>query len=186
MAPFFSQLFWTGHTMTYSAKSWFGECRSGFTTWFELATVAQGWRRDLHDLEGKRIARDQAAARQMQDAARAADWNGFSADAQSALRDYLSATAQIWQEAVRLASGNQGALASALERAVGNGFATWAEFWRGMPGIDATGQPAREWMSIFERMMNTAGMPAVPVTSSGAAPSRAGERRAAQGEQHVG
>jgi hypothetical protein len=172
--------------MTYSPKSWFGECRTSFATFFELATLAQGWRSDLHDLEGKRIARDHAAARRMQEAVRAADWAGFSADAQAALRDYLSATAQVWQDGIRLASGNQGALASALERAAGNGFATWAEFWRGMPGIDAADSPVRQWMSNLERMMDTASAPATLVASAAEAPSKAGGRRVQQGEQHVG
>ncbi|APR39298.1 hypothetical protein [Paraburkholderia sp. SOS3] len=168
------------------SKAWFDECRAAMATVFELAALAQGWRNDLHELEGKRIARDHAAARRMQEASRAVDWHAFSADAQSALRDYLSATAQIWQDGIRIAGGNQGALASALERASGNGFAASTGWWRGLPAFDASAQPAREWMSIFERMMAGTGAPAGFAANLAEAAPDASQRRAARGERHVG
>jgi hypothetical protein len=168
------------------SKAWFDGCRTGMATVFELATLAQGWRKDLHELEGKRIARDHAAARRMQEASRAVDWHGFSADWQSALRDYLSATAQLWQDGIRIAGGNQGALASALERATGNGFAAWNGWWRGLPAFEASAQPAREWMSIFERMMANAGAPAALAANLAEGVPDAAQKRAARGEQHAG
>jgi hypothetical protein len=180
----FKWLFQMGDVMTSGSKTWFSGYRTDLATMFELAALEQSWRKDLHELEGKRIARDVATVRRMQEATRAADWQGFCADAQSALRDYLSATAQIWQDSIQIANGNQGALVSALERASGNAFAAWREFCRDMPGFDAADQPAREWMSIFERMMTTAGAsPALASTVRASADKRG--KRVAQGEQHV-
>jgi hypothetical protein len=111
----------------------------------------------------------------------ARDVQAFSAGAQAALRDYVSASVDIWQDCIRIATGNQGALAVAAERASGEWRGYFTEVCRGMPGFNAAATPAQAWIAALERMLGGS----VPVVSE-APPTRAREVRSARTEHHVG
>jgi len=167
--------------MLINANAWLSGSRAGLCATLDMLALGQDWRRDLYELEGKRIARDQQMTRQMEQAARALDWQAFSAGAQSALRDYLSASADIWQDCIRIATGNQGSLAVTVERASGEWRSFFSEVCRGVSGFNAAATPAHAWIAAFERLLGD-GLPAAPEAPR----ARAREVRSARAEQHVG
>jgi hypothetical protein len=167
--------------MLINANAWLSGSRTCLCATLDMLALGQGWRKDMYELEGKRIARDEQMARQMEQAARAIDWQAFSSGAQSASRDYLSASADIWQDCIRIATGNQGSLAVAVERASGEWRGFFSEVCRGVPGFDAAATPAHAWIAAFERLLGSS-LPAAP----GAPPVRTREVRSARAEQHVG
>lgn len=167
--------------MLINANAWLSGSRAGLCATLDMLALGQSWRKDLYELEGKRIARDQQMTRHMEQAARAIDLQTFSSGAQSALRDYLSASAEIWQDCIRIATGNQGSLAVAVERASGEWRGFFSEFCRGVPGFNAAATPAHAWLAAFERLLGSS-LPVAPE----APPARTRGVRSARAEQHVG
>jgi hypothetical protein len=80
-----------------------------------LMTGCEKWCEQARALEAKRVERDLGALRQQCEAvANATDWSEFNSASQAVVRDYLKATANLWQEGMGVAMRNQSAFGEAF------------------------------------------------------------------------
>ena len=140
----------------------------------------QEWRERVLKLEQRRIERDREALNGVIESLRTArDWSDFAVATQSVWREYLGASAALWQEGA--AAAMQGA--STWSDTARDVTQQWQQACAGaqagasnVPGA----LPMREWMNAFERAMNSA--------TNGAAGSSSGagraQRASAGGGQH--
>jgi hypothetical protein len=122
-----------------------------------IKLFAQGeqWREQVLELQQRRLARDRAALEGTLETLRDAhDWSDFSTASQSVLRDYLSASAALWQAGVTAAMQDAGAWADAARDLTQE----WHDSLSGLqPGtITPSALPMREWMAAFERAVGRA------------------------------
>ncbi|WP_322012086.1 hypothetical protein [Paraburkholderia sp. J12] len=122
-----------------------------------IKLFAQGeqWREQVLELQQRRLARDRAALEGTLETLRdARDWSDFSTASQSVLRDYVNASAAIWQEGVAAAMHGAGALADTARDLTQE----WHDSLSGLqPGTNTpSALPMREWMAAFERAVGRA------------------------------
>lgn len=181
----------------------FDACRVNACATLQLLAHGQQWREQVLQLQQRRLERDRAALEGTLETLRESrDWSDFATASQSVLRDYLSASAAIWQEGVAAAMHGAGAWADTARDITQD----WQDSLSGLqPGTSTpSALPMSEWMAAFERAVGGAYMPGVPGASSAAAngategategaarsaasraaAGRGGKTEAAQGEQH--
>lgn len=91
-----------------------------------FVTAYQEWRRDLCDLEAKRIERDLAALRKGCEAiANAKDWGEFNTAWQAVMSDYCKVTNTLWREGIEIAMRHQCACGDAFSDAMKSWHSTW-------------------------------------------------------------
>ncbi|HKT97322.1 MAG TPA: hypothetical protein VJS30_12405 [Paraburkholderia sp.] len=77
----------------------FNACRTGTAAALQCLVHQQQWREHALKLMYRRMERDRAALEGTLETLRNAhDWNDFAAASQSVWRDYLNASAALWQE----------------------------------------------------------------------------------------
>jgi hypothetical protein len=139
-----------------------------------MLSAGERWREQWLALQQRRFARDHAALHGTLDAMReASDWNDFAAGSQAVLRDYLSASAAIWQDGVAAAMQGAGAWSDTTRDALLQWQQSMSRFQPGSTGGGAL--PMREWMAAFERAVSP--VPAAEDEPAHAA-RRSRERRA--------
>ncbi|MGA7776758.1 MAG: hypothetical protein WCA85_03475 [Paraburkholderia sp.] len=143
-------------------------------------------RQQVCEFEMLRIKRDLAALHATREAAGADDWNTIAASCQTILRNYMEASASLWQQGLTAAIKQQTATNDGMGDALAKWQASWAEEWQKSSGMNATAMPLQEWMQGCEqaiRRVLDGRMAFGELTNSAEAPVVA--RRAPQGEQHV-
>lgn len=180
--------------MVTASQSPFDACRVSGCAALQMMTQGQQWREQLLKLEQRRLERDRAALEgTLQTLREAKDWTDFATASQSLLRDYLSATAAIWQEGVAASMQGAGAwtdtardFAQNWQDSLSGMQASWqASLQSGLqPGAaTASAMPMREWMAAFERVVSGAalnGAHGKPSTANGTGKPAAH----AQGDHH--
>lgn len=154
----------------------FDACRTQACAALQMLSASQQWREQWFVLQQHRIARDSAALRGTLEAMRdAKDLNDFAAGSQTVLRDYLSASAAIWQEGVAAAMQGAGVWSDTARETMQQ----WQQSMSGFqPGPAGGALPMREWMAAFERAVS----PAQAANGGSAAPQRQSRER---GAHHV-
>jgi hypothetical protein len=148
-----------------------------------LKMLAQGqqWREQIMELQQHRLERDRAALEGALETLRDAhDWSDLATASQSVLRDYLNASAAIWQDGVTAAMHGAGAWSDVARDMTQH----WHDSLCGLEPatVTASAMPMREWMAAFERAVSgTAGGAAHDTTASA---SHATAAAHAHGEQH--
>jgi hypothetical protein len=153
----------------------FDAFRSSTSAVLQWLVQQQQWRDQAANLLQRRTARDRAALEATLASLRGAQgWSDMGAASQTVWRDYLIATAALWQENAAATVQVSGAWANVARDAMQQ----WQNTLAGLqPGAAAAAtpasaaQPMREWLAAFERAMSTA---------TGAASTQAH----AHGEQH--
>jgi hypothetical protein len=156
----------------------------------QMMTQGQQWREQLLKLEERRLERDRAALEgALQTLREAKDWTDFVTASQTVLRDYLSATAAMWQESVGASMQSAGAWSDSARDFVQNcqdSLSGLQAGWQAsfQPGAaTASALPMRDWMVAFERAVSGAvlnGAHAAPGTANGTGKAAAH----AQGDHH--
>lgn len=157
-------------------------CRVNACAALQIMTHAQRWREEVLKLEQRRLERDrtalEGALRTLRDAH---DWGDFAAASQSVLRDYLGASAAIWQEGVAAAMQGAGAWTDTARDIAQD----WQDSMTGLQSGTAavSALPMREWMAAFEQTVSGASLNGVngPAAAASGAKKQAAH---AQGEQH--
>lgn len=141
--------------MVTSSNPPFEACRAGTCAALQMLSASEQWREQWLALQQRRLARDHAALHGTLTAMRDAnDWNDFASGSQAVLRDYLSASAAIWQDSVAAAMQGAGAWSDTAREAMQQ----WQQSMNGwQPGPAVGGAlPMREWMAAFERAVSPA------------------------------
>lgn len=141
--------------MVTASNPSFDACRPHARTALQMLAQGQQWREQIQKLQQRRLERDRAALEGTLETLRDAhDWSDFAAGSQTILRDYLSASAALWQESVAAAMQGAGAWTDATRDAV-QGWQDAFTAWQ--PGQAAgAALPMREWMAAFERSVGVA------------------------------
>lgn len=157
--------------------------RSNASVALQLLTHGQQWHEQILKLQQRRLERDRAALEGTLESLRSAhDWSDFATAGQSVLRDYLSASAALWQEGVAAAMQGAGAWTDTARDLTQNWQDSLAGFQPGANGTSAL--PMRDWMAAFERAVGAAGS-AGWGPNGAASPAAAGNKKeATHGEQH--
>lgn len=175
--------------MVTASNPSFDAWRVNATAVLQMLSQGEQWREQLLSLQQRRYERDRAALEGVMETLRAAqDWSDFATASQSVLRDYLGASAAIWQESVAAAMQGAGAWTDTA-RGIAQ---SWQDSLGGLePGAaTASAMPMREWMAAFERAVGAAVANGVSMTNGmthGAAGYAHGNGKQAahtQGEQH--
>jgi len=146
-------------------------------------------RQQACEFEMLRIKRDLAAMNVTREAAAGArDWNDFGASCQTMLRDYIAATANLWQQGLVSAMQQQSARSDGMREALAKWQSTWTDQWQKNAGTSPMAIPMQEWMRHFEQAVKGAleGHAAFGAGMNSAVPPAATRNGSAQGEQHVG
>lgn len=133
----------------------FDACRVNASAALQMMTHGQQWREQILKLEQHRIERDRAALEgALETLGHAQDWSDLAVASQSVLRDYLSASAAIWQEGVAAAMQGAGAWTDTARDIAQN----WQDSLAGLQpgGGTVSALPMREWMAAFERAVSGA------------------------------
>lgn len=133
----------------------FDACRTQACAALQMLSASQQWREQWFVLQQHRIARDSAALRGALEAMRdAKDLNDFAAGSQTVLRDYLSASAAIWQEGVAAAMQGAGVWSDTARETMQQ----WQQSMSGLHqgSVGGAALPMREWMAAFERAASSA------------------------------
>jgi hypothetical protein len=141
--------------MVTASNPSFDACRVNARAALQMMTHGQQWREQILKLEQHRIERDRAALEgTLETLGHAQDWSDLAVASQSVLRDYLSASAAIWQEGVAAAMQGAGAWTDTARDIAQD----WQDALAGLqPGAaTATALPMREWMAAFERAVSAA------------------------------
>jgi hypothetical protein len=168
--------------MVTASNPSFDACRVNACNALQMMTHGQHWREHILKLEQRRLERDQAAIEGTLETLRhAQDWSELAVASQSVLRDYLSASAAIWQEGVAAAMEGAGAWTDTARDIAQN----LQDSITGLqPGAGtASALPMREWMAAFERAVGAVGG-AAPNGEAGNANGAGKQAAQAQGEQH--
>lgn len=161
----------------------FDAYRGNASVALQMLTHGQQWREQVLKLQQRRLERDRAALEGTLESLRAAhDWSDFAAAGQSVLRDYLSASAALWQEGVAAAMQGAGAWTDTARDIAQN----WQDSCAGLqPGSAGTSAlPMRDWMAAFERTVGAAGSAAWGANGAANPAAAPSKKEAAQGEQH--
>lgn len=144
-------------------------------------------------LEMQRIKRDLAALHTTREATiRARDWSELAPSYQAALRDYMAASTNLWQQAFVSAARQQSAYSDAMRDALAQWQSAWTNNWRRSTGIDPICTPIKDWFQRVEQLvagaMEGRGPAAHYVATDVAtdAPSAGANGRGPQGEHHGG
>ncbi|MBN3853773.1 hypothetical protein G3N59_10315 [Paraburkholderia sp. Ac-20340] len=132
----------------------------------------QQWREQAANLLQRRIERDRAALEGTLESLRGAqDWSDFGAATQTVWRDYLLASAALWQENVAATVQGTGVWANAVRDMSQQWQDTLEKLKPGavaQPGRSGAALPMREWMAAFERAMSAAGSAGTAVSKDAA------------------
>ncbi|POR55021.1 hypothetical protein B0G62_102632 [Paraburkholderia eburnea] len=157
--------------MSNASHASFNAYRSGSSAVLQWLVHQQQWREQAVNLLQRRTARDRAALEATLESLRGAQsWSDFGAASQTVWRNYLIASAALWQENAAATVQATGVWANAARDAMQQ----WQDTLAGLqPGAaaatspDGVVQPMREWMAAFERAMSVAtGAAGVAVAAS--------------------
>jgi hypothetical protein len=171
--------------MATASQPSFDAYRTSTQAALRLLVGQQQWREQILKLEQRRLERDREALEGVLESLRTAhDWSDFAIAAQSVWRDYLGASAALWQESVTAAMQDAGSWSDTARD-----FAQqWQDACTGAKAgaANAPGAlPMREWMNAFERAMNSAANGAAhPGKAAGSRTGRAPSASEAGGGQH--
>lgn len=151
----------------------FDACRANACAALRMLSDSQQWSEQWLSLQRRRVERDRAALRGTLEAMRdARDWSDFAEGSQAMLRDYLSASAAIWQDGVAAAMHGAGAWSDSARDTIQQ----WQQSMSGLQQGAAGGAlPMRDWMTAFERAV-------LPVPAADASSATARE----SGAPHAG
>ena len=163
----------------------FDACRTQACAALQMLSASQQWREQWFVLQQHRIARDSAALRGALEAMRdAKDLNDFAAGSQTVLRDYLSASAAIWQEGVAAAMQGAGVWSDTARETMQQ----WQQSMSGLHqgSVGGAALPMREWMAAFERAVSAAQAMDGGLAASASASAKPARESRARGAHHVG
>jgi hypothetical protein len=143
----------------------FNSYRTGTSAALQWLVHQQQWREQAANLLQRRIERDRAALEGTLESLRSAqDWSDFGAATQTVWRDYLLASAALWQENAAATVQGTGVWANAVRDMTQQ----WQETLEKLkPGATALASqsgaalPMREWMAAFEKAMTATGVAGV-------------------------
>jgi hypothetical protein len=179
----------------------FDAYRTGAAAALQLLVQQQQWREHALKLLQRRTERDRAALEGTLESLRhAQDWSDFAAASQSVWREYLGASAALWQEGAAAALQGTGAWTDFARDMTQQWQDSLGSLQSGAAGAKSgAAMPMREWMAAFERAVGVAAQgaaqaaqaaqAAAAAAASGAVPGAGGARTGraqaqASGGQH--
>ncbi|BFG79983.1 hypothetical protein PTKU46_80170 [Paraburkholderia terrae] len=140
-----------------------------------LVSLAHEWQQHAGELQARRIERDIEALRREHEAvADAKNWSEINAATQAVMRDYLAASASLWQEGMNVAMRNQNAFGEAIADWLKNVQSAWTGEFQKTAGARKAAMPYG--FNGFGQALQT------PDQVASAPTTRA---RAAKGDQHA-
>ncbi|RQS21400.1 hypothetical protein [Burkholderia sp. Bp8998] len=168
---------------TYALTTPNDVCRAGCDLALRTAALNRDWQHEWHALAGRRIERDRAAVRQLQQAlADTTEWTGFGDATRQVMRDYALASVALWQDAAELCMRAQFESAGAWRgwlREYGAGALSryqidWLPDLERLAVINEASMPWADWMTALERGIEGAndGAPVAPRRLNGMTDAR--------------